>query len=106
MNLNKLAKELSDEGKIMFGDQSDIDPLSMHMLMVSEIAEATEESRKNNPKIYYVDGKPEGETVELADCLMRILHYCGMHNLDIGRAVAEKRQYNKDRNWKSEGKRI
>jgi len=106
--LNELAKEFSEEAKQIFGENwGTKDPIVYHMLMVTEIAEATEEVRKNKPAIYYgKDGKPEGEAVELADCLMRLLNYCGMRNLDISKALDVKRAYNLKRNWKSEGKSV
>lgn len=65
------------------------------MLCVSELVEALEEYRAGKPNIYYnvegeeilyADGeacekherrKPEGVAVELADCMIRILDYCG-----------------------------
>ena len=71
------------------------------MLCVSELAEALEEYRAGKPNIYYnvegeeilyADGeacekyerrKPEGVAVELADCVIRILDYCGRAGIDI-----------------------
>lgn len=64
------------------------------MLMISEIAEATEEVRNKRPAVYAIssDGstlvedaaeicaknlKPEGEAVEFADCLIRIADFAG-----------------------------
>lgn len=65
------------------------------MLIVTEIAEAFEGERKN-----LMDDKlphrrmPE---VELADALIRIFDYAGEHGYDLGGALLEKLQYNRER---------
>lgn len=46
-------------------------------LIHSELSEALEEYRNSKPMIYYMDGKPEGIAVELADAVIRILDYIG-----------------------------
>lgn len=71
------------------------------MLMVSEVAEATEEARKNGPPIYQLAGidppirtpdmrecwnknlKPEGEAIELADLCIRIADWFGWKRWDL-----------------------
>jgi NTP pyrophosphatase (non-canonical NTP hydrolase) len=67
----------------------------MLMLMVSEIAEGMEAVRKN-----LMDDKlPDrpGIEVELADCVIRIADYCGGFDLDLGGAIVEKLEYNRNR---------
>ena len=77
----------------------------------SELSEALEEYRNRKPVVYYMrekstfpqyesnievetdfskynNEKLEGVGVELADCIIRILDYCGKENIDI-----EKRKY-------------
>jgi len=44
-----------------------------------------------------VRGKPEGVPAELADTIIRILHFCGKHKIDIEAAVHEKMAYNESR---------
>lgn len=105
-------------------------PLECMALMVSELAEAMEETRHQNsrPPIYQVQEgifitpssndphnpqrlywdssfKPEGEAVELADCIIRILDYCAFHELPIVEALQLKNEYNKSRPYKH-GKKI
>ena len=67
----------------------------MLMLIVSEVAEAMEGVRKDLKD----DHLPERsmEEVELADTIIRIMDYAGRWGLDIGGAIIEKLEYNKNR---------
>ena len=49
--------------------------------------------------------KPEGVAVELADCVIRILDYCGHAGIDIEEAIRIKHEYNKSRPYRHGGKR-
>lgn len=95
----------------------------------SELSEALEEFRNNRPLLYFVidtlqqdgqvipeirtdygdsnyDGeKPEGVAVELADCVIRILDYCGYAGIDIMEAIRIKHEYNKTRPYRHGGKK-
>jgi NTP pyrophosphatase (non-canonical NTP hydrolase) len=76
-----------------------------HMLMVSELAEATEAVRKGQPEIWFHDdGKPDGELVELADVVIRILDYCEYHDWDLEGAMALKHAFNQTRPHRHGGK--
>jgi NTP pyrophosphatase (non-canonical NTP hydrolase) len=96
------------------------------MLMVSEIAEALEDHREGKlpHEMYYEDSggtkfgsieqarklsmnaddvrgfKPCGIPSEMADVIIRVLHFCGKHGIDIESAVAEKMVYNDKRPFK------
>lgn len=73
----------------------------------SELSEALEEYRNGSPALWYGDGgKPEGVAVELADCIIRILDYCGHEKYDIESILKIKHKYNKTRPYKHGGKRI
>ncbi len=67
----------------------------MLMLIVSEVAEAMEGVRKDLKD----DHLPlrSMEEVELADTIIRIMDYAGRWGLDIGGAIIEKLEYNKNR---------
>lgn len=77
------------------------------MLMVSEIAEATEAFREGRePSAWWSNNcKPEGIPSEMADVIIRVLHFCGKHGIDIEQIVEEKMAYNRSRPFKH-GKKI
>jgi NTP pyrophosphatase (non-canonical NTP hydrolase) len=50
--------------------------------------------------------KPEGLAIELADCMIRIMDYCGGAGIDIEKAIKIKHEYNKTRPFKHGGKKM
>mgnify|MGYP001056501883 FL=1 len=80
-------------------------------LMHSELSEALEEYRKGRTpqEIYYVSknplvlgapNKPEGIPIELADCIIRIFDFCGLHKINLEEALSLKMEYNKTRPYR------
>lgn len=123
VNINELAKHIHQnaiehgwwEEDRTFGD--------IIALCHSELSEALEEYRNGNDRIkclpiYYSGGgfvassttlcckKPEGIAIELADCIIRILDYCGKAGIDMEEAIRIKHEYNKTRPYKHGGKKI
>lgn len=121
MNIREWQKEIHELAKEKgWYDGTPRSPLEAHMLIVSEIAEATEEARKNMPPIYQ-DGdlwlvddpedfdpkeKPEGELIELADAVIRIMDYCESRGWDLEAAIESKHEYNKTRSYRHGGKKF
>ena len=62
-------------------------------LIHSEISEAFEAYRHKN-----IDGK-DGFKEELGDAIQRILHLCGVLDIDVEKAILKKLESNKSRCW-------
>lgn len=84
----------------------------------SELSEALEEFREGNPEVYFVRNgvkisdlsqwngeKLEGEITELADCIIRILDFCGHRRVDIQKVIDLKMRYNESRSYRHGGKK-
>lgn len=64
-------------------------------LMHSELSEALEALRKGNPQD---DKVPfDNLTVELADCVIRIMDFCGAQGLPLAEALVAKHEFNTTR---------
>lgn len=127
MDLNKLRDEIHKnavehgwwEGERSFGD--------IIALCHSELSEALEEHRNGHKptEVYFHESspvncgpceklicqrckyhKPEGIPIEIADCIIRILDYCGKEGIDIEEAISIKHEYNKTRPYRHGGKVI
>ncbi len=80
--------------------------IERHMLIVSEVAEATEEVRNGKPPIYIKDGKPEGEAIELADVVIRVMDHFEHQGWDLEEAIKIKSDFNETRPYRHGGKKI
>lgn len=77
-------------------------------LIHSEVSEALEAYRVHG----FLDltdpdtSKPEGVASEFADVLIRLLHYCAVHNFDLEDEYHRKMTYNKTRAYRHGGKSL
>ena len=78
------------------------------LLVHSELSEALEEYRDGHgfTDVYYVDSKPEGIPIELADAVIRLLDLAEIYKIDLSWAIQEKQAYNKTRAYKHGGKKV
>lgn len=117
MTLNELRDEAYATAKDKGWHDTPRSPLEIHMLIVSEVAEATECVRKDEEPFYKVVDpndhtttgfvfKPEGEAVELADAVIRIANYFGEKGWDLEAVVRAKMDYNGTRSYRHGGKAI
>lgn len=120
MNLTEFSKEIHKNAVEHGWWESDRGFAEVIALCHSELSEALEEYRNGKPDVYIVrntedvtditdfkpDEKPEGIATELADCIIRILDYCGKEDIDIERVIRLKHEYNKTRPYKHGGKVI
>lgn len=106
MYFKELGKEANDTAKDKGWYDEEIikTDLECHMLIVSEIAEASEEIRKGLDQLYFVNDKPKGESIELADAIIRIADYAFHKGIDLDRAIQLKLDYNKTRPFRHGGK--
>lgn len=86
----------------------DRDFLHLVALMHTELSEAVESWRNNEPAVHTSEGnggKPEGYMVELADCIIRIMDVAEHSGWDILHLAEEKMKYNQTRPYRHGDKR-
>jgi NTP pyrophosphatase (non-canonical NTP hydrolase) len=101
--LNEIASGLHRRNAHFYRDLDTGEPipdnatvrLSKLMLIVSEIAEASEGARKGIPDKHLPQFS--NEEVEMADALIRLFDYAGWRKLKLGEAFWAKLEYNRTR---------
>lgn len=98
--LNDLAKMIHDNNVKKGFYENDSKTFAENIaLMHSELSEALEADRKDNPPSEKIDGHCQ-VAEELADAVIRILDTAAHNNIDIGDAIVAKHQYNLTRPYK------
>lgn len=95
MTIKQLTSLIMEQAKEKgFGTKpEDINVAEKIALIHSEVSEAFEAYRHKN-----IDGK-DGFKEELGDTIQRILHLCGVLNIDIEESIIKKIETNKQRGW-------
>lgn len=96
--MNELTKLVLAQAKEKgFGTKpEDINVGEKIALIHAELSEAYEAYRHKN-----MDGK-DGFNEELGDVIQRVLHLCGIFNIDIEKEILKKLEHNKGREWEWE----
>lgn len=132
--LNELAKEIHENAVAHGWWEEDRSFGEIVALCHSELSEALEEHRDGHPMVwdrciknpnpndkncdlcpFDKDGtcevkgeelKPEGIAVEMIDCIIRILDWCGKEQIDVDKLLRRKHEYNKTRPYRHGGKKL
>ncbi len=101
---NSVAKEVTEiaDNKGWGDNINDAEKL---LLMHTEISEAVESLRHNDPASEHIPNFT-GVEEEMADLIIRVMHYGYAKHLNIGEAIAEKIKFNKNRSYKHGGKKF
>ena len=105
MNINEAVNDSYQNAKDHGWHDSTRSIGDLICLMHSELSEALEEHRNGRSpnEVYFNEtkpDKPEGIPVELADCVIRIFDFCGLHNIDLESVLKQKMEYNRTRPYR------
>lgn len=106
MTVNEIAKEIHENAKAhgWWDDKRTVGEIIA--LCHSELSEALEAYRKDEPMCWMNHGKPDGIAVEMVDCVIRVFDYLAGEGIDIEHVMQMKHEYNKGRSYKHGNKKI
>ena len=107
--INDLCREAHETAKKKGWHEKEVTVSDFISNTHGEISEAFEQYRKGLPvtTVYYSGEekkKPEGVPIELADVIIRIADFCGLHGIDLEAAIKTKMAFNKTRSHRHGGK--
>lgn len=133
-SINQLVEEVHQAAVAKGWHEKRRTALEIHMLVVSEVAEASEAVRAgmpsvcqvrsvglNDPETYIIPHgdpewaerdergdpiKPEGEAIELADAVIRVMDYFGLMGWDMQKIIEMKLAFNATRSHRHGGKAL
>ena len=106
MNLNRITKDIHQNAVEHGWWETNRELPETIALCHSELSEALEAYREDQPMVWINNGKPDGIAVEMIDCVIRILDWCGANDLDVEDILMKKHLYNKTRPYKHGNKKI
>jgi NTP pyrophosphatase (non-canonical NTP hydrolase) len=93
---NEVAKDVHEWAKSKGFWDTERNDAECIALMHSELSEALESLRHNEPFDEHCPNFSNTE-IELADCVIRIMDFCAARGYDLGEAIAAKMNYNETR---------
>ncbi len=105
-DINYMTKLIHENSKAHGWWETERELPEIIALCHSELSEALEAYRNNEPMVWDNNGKPDGIAVEMADCVIRIFDWFGANGIDTFDVMYKKHKYNITRPYKHGGKKI